>query len=180
MKSFLQREIFRLGFLVLLVFLPSQLGALTIDRGVSDADVSKLVENLAPVSLCELVSHAAQYHRRKVRIVGIYRVAGQSALYDPQCSEEQNWMAVDFAQTVKGSVKSFDKLVKRDKRAKVVFEGTFFGPEPLQIDPELPSLLKEKLSGATRRYGHLDSFKTMILVSAVKHVEKVPSNLEWE
>jgi hypothetical protein len=178
LRSFLQRGIFRIGFLVLLAVLPSRLGALSVDRGLSEADVSKLVVNSAPIGLCELVSHAAQYHRRKVRIEAIYR-AGQSALYDPNCNENQSWMAVDFAQSVKGSVKSLDKLVKRDKRAKVIFEGTFFGPEPLQIDPQLPPLLKEKLSGATRRYGHLDSFETMILVSAVKRVEKVSSNVPW-
>ncbi|MCM3869728.1 MAG: hypothetical protein ND895_03370 [Pyrinomonadaceae bacterium] len=131
------------------------------------------------LSLCELVSQPAQHHRRKVRIEGIYRVAGQSALYDLNCSEDKNWMAVEFARSVRGSKRELDKLAKRDRRAKVIFEGTFFGPEPFHIDPKLPAPIKEKLQGASRHYGHLDAFETMIRVTVVRHVEEVPTRVPW-
>jgi hypothetical protein len=68
---------------------------------------------------------------------------------------------------------ALDMLAERDRRALVVFEGMFYGPEPIKIDPRLPAAIKKRLKGAKRRYGHMDSFETMIRVTSVKYVEAV-------
>ena len=65
-------------------------------------------------------------------------------------------------------------LEKTDKRALVIFEGTFFGPEPLDVDPSLPQAIKDKLAGSKRRYGHLGSLESMLRVTRVEQVEKIP------
>jgi hypothetical protein len=90
-------------------------------------------------------------------------------------------MDVEFADSLKpGRLGKLNKLLKRDGRAYVVLEGTFYGPEPMEIDPKLPEWFKEKAKGgAVRRYGHLDMFETMIEVTAVRRVEAVPSTIAW-
>ena len=170
-----------LGWVLLALVISPQLppGVLAVNYASFAACPEKPAERPKLVSLCEIVSHPERYHRRKVRIEGIYRVAGQVAIYDLNCNEEKKWMAVEFSRSVKGSGKELDRLVARDRRAKVVFEGTFFGPEPVPIDPKLPPALKVKLRGMNRRYGHLDAFETMIRVTAVRHVEEVASSIPW-
>jgi hypothetical protein len=132
------------------------------------------------LNFCEIVSHPDLYHRRKVLVKAIYRGGGGAGLYDPDCNGGHGWMDVEFAGSLKSSrLGKLNNLLKRDGRAYVVFEGTFYGPEPVEVDPKLPEWLKEKSKGAMRRYGHLGMFETMIEVTAVERVEAVPGTIPW-
>jgi hypothetical protein len=179
MKLFLHGRTLGWALLTFVISAHLPLGILAVNDALLAERLERPAERSKLVSLCEIVSHPERYHRRKVRIKGIYRVAGQVAIYDLNCSEEKKWVAVEFSRSVKGSGKELDRVVARDRRATVVFEGTFFGPEPVPIDPKLPQALKVKLRGMNRRYGHLDAFETMIRVSSVRHVEEVASSIPW-
>lgn len=43
--------------------------------------------------------------------------------------------------------KKLDSLIKKDRRAWVVVEGTFYGPDVAEIDPKLPQCMQERLKG---------------------------------
>jgi hypothetical protein len=59
----------------------------------------------------------------------------------------------------------------------VIFEGIFYGPEPFDyIDPKLPTSIREGLEKSHKRYGHMDSFDTMIKVTRVIEAAKAPYN----
>ena len=80
---------------------------------------------------------------------------------------------------MKGTPRTLDRFLKSDRRALVEFEGVFYGPEPLRVDPKLPEFIKEKFKGAKGRYGHMDAFETMLEVTAIKQVTEVPSSVPW-
>ena len=136
---------------------------------------------LKVLSLCELHTNAEQHHRQKVVVKGIFVVGLEAeVLYDPACPESRKHRTVvEFSPSMKQLPRKLRKLAKRDRRALVVFEGTFFGPEPPEVDPGLPAPIREKLQAGNRRYGHMEMFDTMIEVTAIKKVEKVPADVAW-
>jgi hypothetical protein len=131
--------------------------------------------NTKPLTLCELVAQAEHYDRQTISVRAIVAVgAEQIFLYDPECRQGKDWTDVDFSK-FKGRVPGkLKKLTKRDRRAFVVFEGIFYGPEPVQVDPKLPNWIKEAFKDSKQRYGHMNSLDTMIEVTAIKEVEEVP------
>lgn len=128
------------------------------------------------LTLCDLVQNSDRYDRKMVSVRAYYLVgAEQAVLYDPQCRHGEFLTFVDFAKLKGKFSEKLKQLEKTDKRALVVFQGTFFGPEPVEIDPKLPQYIKDKLAGTKRRYGHMDSLETMIEVTAIKDVQKAPT-----
>jgi len=135
-------------------------------------------KSVGALALCELVENADRYDRQNVSVRAIYAVgAEQSVLLDPECRDGKDWTYVDFSKLRDKFPKKLRQLEKTDRRALVVFEGIFYGPEPLEIDPELPQYLKDKLAGSKRRYGHMGSLETMIEVTRIENVEKIPSDI---
>lgn len=130
-------------------------------------------------SLCTVVRSAAEYNRKVVRVRGILAVgAEQTVLYDPDCGKAKS--DADVAVTAKFKRnRRLDGLLRKDRRAWVIVEGTFHGPELAQIDPKLPQSMKDKLKGTTTRYGHLGSYSTMIEVTEIIRVEAVPPDTPW-
>jgi hypothetical protein len=98
MKLFLHGRTLGWVLLALVISPHLPLGVLAVNYASLAARPEKPAERPKLVSLCEIVSHPERYHRRKVRIEGIYRVAGQVAIYDLNCSEEKKWMAVEFSR----------------------------------------------------------------------------------
>jgi len=63
----------------------------------------------------------------------------------------------------------------------VIFEGVFYGPEPYKnVDPKLPTWIKERLEKSPRRYGHMDAFETMISVTKVIEATEVGSDAPYQ
>jgi hypothetical protein len=76
--------------------------------------------------------------------------------------------------------RKLDRSIKKDRRAWVVVEGTFYGPELAEIDPKLPQWMQDRLKGTMTRYGHLNSCSTMIEVSRIVSVEVVSRDTPWQ
>ena len=129
---------------------------------------------------CDVVRAAANYSRQTLRIRGIL-VSGaeQVVLYDPNCVRDLGDTYVSVLPRLKKS-KKLDRLIKKDRRAWVIVEGTFYGPELAEIDPKLPQWMQDRLKGTMKRYGHLNSCSTMIEVSRIVSVEAVSHDTPWQ
>jgi len=133
----------------------------------------------ATLNLCVVVGSAGDYSRKLVRLRGILAVgAEQTVLYDPECTKGIGDAEVAVTPKFKRT-RRLDGLLKKDRRAWVVVEGTFYGPELAQIDPHLPQWMKDKLKGTMTRYGHLGSYSTMIEVTNIISAEVVPPGMPW-
>jgi hypothetical protein len=145
--------------------------------GVSSARPQK-EKNATILTLCDLVGNEAIHDRQTVSVRAFYLVgAEQALLYDPQCRNGEYLTYVDFMKLKDKFPKKLKQLEKTDRRALVIFEGIFYGPETVEIDPKLPQYLKDKLAGSKRQYGHMNSLETMIEVTRIKQVEKVPPDV---
>jgi hypothetical protein len=92
------------------------------------------------------------------------------------CRNGEALTHVSFRQHVEGDAKRLDRIVAKDRQAWVILEGVFYGPEPYRnVDPQLPSSIRERLINSPRRYGHMDSFETMIEVTRVIKATEVPT-----
>lgn len=135
------------------------------------------------LTLCELVSNAAHYNRHMVAVRAIYSEGPESSdLSDANCGQAGKELThVEFAQGAARksprTLRRLQKLLKKQGRALVVFEGTFYGPEALRVDPNLPAPIKEKLQKGKKRYGHMDSRDFMIEVTSIKLVEQAPAEV---
>jgi hypothetical protein len=129
--------------------------------------------------LCELLDNWKVYNRKPVRVRAIYRVgAEQEWLSDPACPNEKYLTDVEFRPRTKGATKRLEQLVAKDRRAWVTFEGVFYGPETYKnVDPKLPASIREHLEKSPRRYGHMDSFESMIQVTRVVEAREVPADV---
>lgn len=129
------------------------------------------------LNLCELVGNWENYNRQKVRVrANLGSGAEQTWLYDPACRNGEALTHVSFRQHVKGAVKRLDQIVAKDRQAWVILEGVFYGPEPYKnVDPRLPSSIREQLKRSHKHYGHMDSFKTMIEVTKIIEAAEVPT-----
>ena|SRR5712692_6145648 len=142
-------------------------------------DGSRPKQDLRVLNICELVGNWKNYNRHKVRVLGIYEVGAEQAwLYYPACKNGEALTDVSFEEHVKGATKKLDQIVAKDRRAWVILEGVFYGPEPFdKIDPNLPASIREKLKKSHKRYGHMGSFDTMINVTRVVETSKVPNDV---
>ena len=128
--------------------------------------------------LCDLVENWQQYHGHKVRVRAIYEVGAGTWLYDPTCRNGEALTYVSIRRRAKGATKRLEQIAAKDRRVWVILEGIFYGPEPFNnIDPKLPAKLKEGLKKSHKRYGHLDSFDTMITVTTVVNAAEVSADV---
>jgi hypothetical protein len=157
----------RLILLIVLLLL-SALGACAGERAVPPV-----------LSLCELVDNWKDHNRQEVRVHAIYAVgAEQAVLYDPACRDGKDLTYVEFRPNTKGASKKLDQIVAKSRRAWVILEGVFFGPEPnTNVDPKLPPAIRERLERAPKRYGHMDSMDTMISVTRVIEASEVAADV---
>lgn len=124
------------------------------------------------LNLCDLVNNWEVYHEKQVRVRAIYRVGAEQVwLYDPACRNGDALTDVSFREDANTSLEQLDQLVAKDrrKRAWVVLEGVFYGPEPYgdEVDPKLPPQIRERLEKAPKRYGHMSALESMIEVTRV-------------
>lgn len=141
---------------------------------------SGLYAETATLNLCAVVRGPAEHHRKLVRLRAILAVgAEQAVLYDPECAKKIGDAEVAVTPKFKRN-RHLDGLLKKNRRAWVVVEGTFYGPELAQIDPKLPQWMKDKLEGTMTRYGHLNSYATMIEITKIVSAEAVQPDTPWK
>lgn len=137
------------------------------------AEASAQTKARPVLSLCEGVTHWQKYHGRKVRLRAVYEEGAGAWLYDPACQDGRALTYVKFSARATGAVRKLETIAERDKRAMVIIEGIFYGPAPFEkIDPKLPEKIRKGLEQSHQRYGHLDSFDTMINVTRVIKVDR--------
>jgi hypothetical protein len=129
------------------------------------------------LNLCELVGKWEKYNRQKVRVSAFYRIRDKgTGLYDPTCKEGEILTDVDFRNHTNGAMKRLDRIVDNGKRAQVILEGIFHGPESFDyVDPKLPATIREAMKKSHKRYGHMDAYDTQIEVFKVIEASEVPS-----
>ena len=135
------------------------------------------------LNLCELLDNWQNYNQHEVRVRAVYAVGPVTDwLYDPSCREGEGATAVEFRDHLQGAVGKMDRIVskgRRQRRAWVIFEGVFHGPEPYkdtEID-QTPPPLREQVRKGHRRYGHMDMFDSMIEVTKVVEATKVADDV---
>ena len=129
--------------------------------------------------LCDALSAIAPGKRKHVKISGIYMVGPELQIFydpnEPECRldvQPSTW--VEFAPGV--SNEELNGLLKHAGRAYVTFAGELFGPgEVGPDDRSLPVVLALANRISHRRYGHLNAFRTQLLVTAVSDVKAVPA-----
>jgi len=131
------------------------------------------------LSLCDVVGNWKSYHQQRVRVRAVFAVGPEMGwLYDPACKNGEGLTDVEIRKDAKGATKKLDQLLVKNKRAWVVLEGVFYGPEVYKnVDPNLPPAIRERLEKSPRRYGHMDSFQSMIDVTRVIEVSEVPADV---
>jgi hypothetical protein len=130
------------------------------------------------LNLCDLVENWKKYYGHKVRVRAIYEVGAGTWLYDPTCRNGEALTFVSIQTRAKGATKRLDQIAAKDRRVWVILEGVFYGPEPFNnIDAKLPAKLREGLEKSHKRYGHLDSFDTMITVTRVVAAAEVSGDV---
>ena len=99
------------------------------------------------LNLCDVVDNWKNYHQQRVRIRAVFAVGPEMGwLYDPACQNGKGLTDVELRKDAKSAIKKLDQLLVKEKRAWVVLEGVFYGPEAYQnVDPKLPPAIRERL-----------------------------------
>jgi hypothetical protein len=155
--------------LLVAVFAPLPLGA----HAQANAAKARVL------SLCDVVDNWKNYHQQTVRVRAVFAVGPEMGwLYDPACKNGQGLTDVEIRKDAKGAIKKLDQIFLKEKWAWVVLEGVFYGPEVYQnVDPKLPPAIRERLEKSPRRYGHMDTFQSMIDVTRVIEANKVAADV---
>lgn len=119
-----------------------------------------------------------------VVVCGMYAVSFEFAeLFDPdepQCTRDvQPATWVEFGKGVESS--ELARTLAAYGRARVTFSGNLYGPGVMKPDdPALPfaAALAERLKG--RRYGHLSTFRTKLVVQSIVNVTAPSETDPWQ
>jgi hypothetical protein len=143
------------------------------------AHAQSKADNGRVLSLCDVVDNWKNYHEQTVRVRAVFAVGPEMGwLYDPACKNGQGLTDVEIRKDAKGATKKLDQLLVKEKRAWVVLEGVFYGPDVYRnVDPKLPPAIRERLEKSPRRYGHMDAFESMIDVTRVIEASKVAAEV---
>ncbi len=111
-----------------------------------------------------------------IRLVGIYRIAFENPdLYDPTGDGGRTWITFDpFYSAVKrcSDRKSLHLLDRKNGGTfGFVAIGIFHGPElPKNVDPRLPTPLRERLERTPLGYGHMNGWPNEFQIICVEEV----------
>jgi TonB family protein len=138
--------------------------------------------SLRAETLCATLARIGDGGREHVVLSGIYETSFENAtFFDPGqrvCPVDvQPVTAVEFAPALE-SEPAFDRLIARDHRASVTFQGTIEGPAPLPPDdPSLPVMLSYMKRIGGRRYGHMYAYRTRFVVDRIVRWSPVPATV---
>jgi TonB family protein len=140
-------------------------------------------------TLCEALGSIEAGERRIVTISGIYVVGAEHQIfYDPNeltCRidvQPETW--IEFARAVTSNELSRLLQRRRDswesRRAHVTFTGELNGPGLVAPDDlSFPQMAAFANRTRNRRYGHLNAYRTKLVVTEVNDVKSVPESVPW-
>lgn len=138
------------------------------------------------MKLCDALVQAGDGQPLEIEVSGIYAVGLEAqVLYDPEepaCRidvQPATWVEFDPGMPDNAEL---EKVLGTSRRAYVTFRGTLIGPAP--VPPDDPALdarvaMVNRLA-ARHRFGHLNGFRTQLMVHAISNVHPVPKSVPWE
>jgi Gram-negative bacterial TonB protein C-terminal len=154
-----------------------------IFAGLACSSACGSVQSLA--SFCGALQTVEPGDRIPVCLTGIYLVGPEHQLfYDPkQPSCEANIQPSTWVEFGPGEPHNevLERLLKQSGRAFVTLLGELYGPGPAGPDDSslAPNVaLANRVEG--RRYGHLNAFRTKLVVDKILSVAPVPTSQPWD
>lgn len=144
---------------------------------------------LHAVPLCSALSAIAPGHQQSVTVSGVFVVGPEHQLFydpnEPVCPvdvQPETWL--EFAPGVRNDeldrIMSSRRPLEETRRAYATFTGELYGPGALGPDDlSLASPLAFANRTRNRRYGHLNSYRTKLVVTGISDVKTVPSSAPW-
>ena len=141
----------------------------------------------ARVTLCEALAEIKAGEQRSIEVVGLYTFGFEhQILYDPEeprCRwnvQPATWVEFSAETDVGG----LSRAIGKSDRALVTMRGVLYGPQLPQPDsPKLPGEIASGIRVSNRGYGHLNVFRTKLVVDAVVDARAVPASVprmvEW-
>ncbi len=135
----------------------------------------------AEVKLCDALEAVGRGQRLAVRVSGIYVVSYErQMLYDPEqracptAVQPTTW--VEFARSA-GKNDALQRALGESSRASVTFRGELYGPQVIGPDDlSLPPLIAYAKRAPVQGYGHLNAFRTKLVVEEVLSARAVPKS----
>lgn len=143
------------------------------------ADVRGEKPGQQEVSLCEALEGIGPGQRQTVCVSGVYVVEYEASVFYssnqrtcPTNVQPATW--VEFAEGM-GKHEALDRTLRRSSRALVTFKGELFGPPAVGPDDVSQPLFVAYANRARAGgYGHLNAFRTKLVVQEVLAVNEVP------
>ena len=130
---------------------------------------STLHSNGIVASLCALQDKATEGDHITAQVAGVYFSGiDMGPLEDTTCPANATW--VELALQTEVNKKKLRRLLERYGRARVVFEGEFYGPPA--PDPKLPDAIRKAYHPG---WGHLGAFRTKLVVHSIRSVSRAPA-----
>jgi len=146
------------------------LSLLVLACGSMNWNVSFAASNPPRVALCDLQRTTKQGEHRLVQVKGIYTQGLEgSVLTDSACPSESTW--VEFALQTAADKDRLQSRLDANGEVFVAFEGLFYGPGV--PDPNLPEAIRKHYQPG---YGHLGTFKTELIVFAIRSIKPALDN----
>jgi TonB family protein len=135
--------------------------------------------------LCRALEKVQPGEVMPVVVSGVYEVHYEAqVLFDPEqpaCAwdvQPATWVEVSPAAAADSRLVA---LLEHSRRARVTIRGLLFGPGTLPPDdPSLPFAASLAKRMSNRRYGHLNSFRTKLVVEEILEVGSVADDTPWE
>jgi len=137
--------------------------------------------NITPVRLCDALARVKSGEHLQLVVSGVI-VSGSEiqVLYDPDevvCRENvQPATWVEFAPNA--DIAQLNRVLSREGKARVVVVGVLSGPRVVNDGGSGDPSLQARARATYRRYGHLNTFRTQLLVERVLSAKPELSTLE--
>jgi hypothetical protein len=130
------------------------------------------------VKLCDALAAVRAGQSVPVMVSGVIMGGAEIvAIYDPEetvCS--QNVQPAAWVEFSPGAMTELlDRLLAERGEAKVLVSGVLHGPGLVATSPKAAPELNARAVATNRRYGHLNMFRTELLVDRVLSAERAPS-----
>jgi TonB family protein len=158
------------------------LATIALAGGVSTSSLS-----VSRAELCAALEKIRDGERLQITTSGIFVSRSEmKVLYDPGmslCQEDvqpSTWVVLPPSAANNSKLEA---LLREDGRVYVVFKGTLVGPRVVSDDTSISTYASYANRIAGRRYGHLNAFRTELIVDEVLEVKpvskEIPNSVTW-
>lgn len=131
-------------------------------------------------TLCEALAGIEPGEKRPVEVSGVYGEGPESrVLYAVECSRNvQPVTWVEFTSHSTG-LELLHRITKKDRRGvAVVLKGTLYGPGRSSAPSTVNGPGRLQTMPSTQRYGHLNGFRTKLVVTEVVSADTLPEGCD--